>query len=368
MIEIFGPSYRYNGEILTEPEIIYVNDHHYDDDNHCFHVKTLLENSTCDPKKHLVVFDHINHDDELAEYNLLCMPIFLAAEAKEFETRNIQPNWTNKTHAFNFMINKPRVNREFLLMLIEHFKLDNYTYSLCWKKVEFTRSKMLVNASSDFYKQIISDTQVNIPEKSYTLGHEVFLNQGLQYGQIKNGENYTRLLKDAVFEPSCVSLITEPCFYERETLKTEKTIMAIYGGTLPIWVGGWAIPESMRRLGFDVFDDIIDHSYERMSDPWDRAYYAVEKNLHLLRDIELTKQFIANNQHRLQHNLDLVRRNVFMEDLVEKVNRYDFATQRVLREIARGFRFRLFADYKLLGDIIGSSKPTPPIKSTTRLG
>ena len=366
MIEIFGPSYRYNGEILTEPEIIYVNDHHYDDDNHCFHVKTLLENSTCDPKDHLVVFDHINHDDELAEYNLLCMPIFLAAEAKEFETRNIQPNWTNKHYAFNFMINKPRPNREFLLMLIKYFELDNYTYSLCWKKININRAKMLSNTNNDLYQQIISNIEVDIPEKSYAFGHEIFLDQGLRYGKVRNGENYAGLLKDALFEPSCVSLITEPSFYERETLKTEKTIMAIYGGTLPIWVGGWAIPESMRRLGFDVFDDIVDHSYERMADPWDRAYYAVEKNLHLLHDVGRTREFIQNNLPRFQHNLDLVRRNVFMEDLVKKINRYDVDTQRVLREISRGFRFRLFSDYKLLGDILGKSGP--PIEETKRLG
>jgi hypothetical protein len=365
MIEIFGPTYRYNGEILTEPEIIYVNDHHYDDDSHCFHVKTLLENSACDPHKHLVVFDHINHDDELAEYNLLCMPIFLAAEATEFESRNIKPDWSNKTRAFNFMINKPRPNREFLLMLIEHFELDNYTHSLCWKKIDINRAKMLSNTKSEQYRQIISNTQVNIAEKSYAFGHEVFLDQGLKYGQTRNGENYAGLLKHALFEPSCVSLITEPSFYERETLKTEKTIMAIYGGTLPIWVGGWAIPDSMRRLGFDVFDDIVDHSYERMEDPWDRAYYAVEKNLHLLRNIDRTREFIQNNLPRFQHNLDLIRGNVFMEDLVQKINRYDPDTQRVLREISRGFRFRLFNDYKLLGDILGNNGP--PIKETKRL-
>jgi len=250
-------------------------------------------------------------------------------------------------------------------MLIEHFELDNYTHSLCWKKVNINRDKMLSNTKSDLYQQIINNTTVNIPEKSYAFGHEVFLDQGLRYGQTRNGENYAGLLKDALFEPSCVSLITEPSFYERETLKTEKTIMAIYGGTLPIWVGGWAIPESMRRLGFDVFDDIVDHSYERMAAPWDRAYYAVEKNLDLLRDVERTRDFIQNNRSRFQHNLDLVHRNVFMEDLVKKISRYDVDTQRVLREISRGFRFRLFNDYKLLGDILGKSGP--PIEQTKRL-
>lgn len=333
MIEIFGPSYRYNNEILTNPEIIFVNDHHYDDDDHCFHVKTLLENSVCDPQQHLLVFDHMGHQDQLQAYNHVSLPIFLAASCAEFAQQKIIPNWANKTHIFNFMINKPRPNREFLLLLIEHFKLSNYSYSLCWKKLEVNRGKMMINTQSALYQTIIQNTPMNIDEKSYTFGQEVFLDYGLRYGRAKNSENYAGLLQTTVFEPSCVSLITEPSFYERETLKTEKTIMAIYGGTLPIWAGGWGIPESMRRLGFDVFDDIVDHSYEHMTDPWDRAYYAVEKNIKLLSDPDLAKDFVAANHARLQHNVDLVEQNVFLKYCSQKIDNYDQSTKSVLIKI-----------------------------------
>lgn len=352
MIEIFGPTYRYNGEILTEPEIIYVNDHHYDEDNQCFHVKTLLENSACDPCQHLVVFDHLNHEDALMGYNLLYLPIHISAEAEEFRRRNIEPQWNHKPRCFNFMINKPRINRELLLILISHFKLENYCYTLCWQDVNVNRNNLAKHTTSQFYRDIIANTELNFEYNCLLMGNERLLSRGLRYGNNKNVDNYVELLKHNVFEPSCVSLITEPCFFERETLKTEKTIMAMYGGTLPIWVGGWGIPQSLRDLGFDVFDDIIDHSYERMSDPYDRAYYAIEKNLHLLTDVMVPQNFIKNNQHRLQHNVDLLRRNVFLDHMVKKISMYDAKTQYVLKEIARGFRFRMFADYKLLGHIL----------------
>jgi hypothetical protein len=211
--------------------------------------------------------------------------------------------------------------------------LSNYSYSLCWKKLEVNRGKMMINTQSSVYRTIIQDTAMNIGEKSYTFGQEIFLDYGLRYGCAKNSENYTGLLQHTVFEPSCVSLITEPSFYERETLKTEKTIMAIYGGTLPIWVGGWGIPESMRRLGFDVFDDIIDHSYEHMTDPWDRAYYAVEKNIKLLSDPDLAKDFVAANHTRLQHNVDLVEKNAFLKYCRQKIDNYDQHTKSALIKI-----------------------------------
>ena len=356
MIEIFGPSYRYGGEILTKPEIIYVTDHHYDEEHQCFHVKTLLDNSECDPMQHLVVFDHMNHEDELSNYNTLYLPVFLSAEAKYFTDAAIQPNWSHKPYSFNFMINKSRPNRQFLLLLIKHFDLKNYSYTLCWQNVDIRRPSLARRTSNLDYKTIIYQTQIDIEPRYYTMGHEVVMERGLRYGEATNAQNYVNLLKHNVFEPSCVSLITEPCFYERETLKTEKTLMAMYGGTLPIWVGGWAIPQSLRDLGFDVFDDIIDHSYERMEDPWDRAYYAVERNLDLLRDTDKVRDFIANNHARFQHNIDLIQRNVFLEDLAAKISRYDEKTQYYLLEIARGFRFRMFADYKLLGDLWGNSK------------
>jgi len=337
MIDIFGPTYRYNYEVLTEPEIILINDHHYDDEKHCFHVKSLLDNSSCDPMQHLVVFDHIAHDDQLKHYNHISLPIFLAAESVDFAQAKIKTAWHHKPATFNFMINKPRPNREFLLSLIEHFGLTNFTYSLCWKNLKIERGNLVANTPSPLYKKIIQDTTINIVENCYTLGQEIFLDRGLRYGHVKNVENYTELLQKSVFEPSCISLITEPSFYERETLKTEKTIMAMYGGTLPIWIGGWGIPNSLRQLGFDVFDDIIDHSYEFLDDPWDRTYFAIEKNLKILQNHTQAQKFIKENHRRLQHNVDLIEQNVFLDHCKKKISCYDLPTQKTLIKILQEY-------------------------------
>jgi hypothetical protein len=95
--------------------------------------------------------------------------------------------------------------------------------------------------------------------------------------------------------------------------------MAMYGGTLPIWVGGWRIPDAMRDLGFDVFDDVIDHSYSTLPDPADRLDQALTKNIDLLRDFETVSKFIKQNIPRLQHNLELIKRNVFLNMINEKL-------------------------------------------------
>jgi hypothetical protein len=355
MIEVFGPTYRYQGEQLTTPEIVVVNDHHYNDQDHCYHVEQLLANSTCDPSQHILVMDHVNHEDELEKYHCLCLPIFVAESCEEFKNQNITVNWANKTHAFNFMINKPRPHREFLMMLIEHFDLTNYTHTLPWQSINLNKQSFKQITNNTQYQQIIDQSNVSIPMTNYHFGPETTLEHGILNGSYKNSETYQHLLQKTVFEPACVSLITEPAFYERETIHTEKTVMAIYGGTFPIWVGGWGLADWMKSLGFDVFDDIIDHSYQYMSDPLDRCYHAVKLNLELLQNFDLVHELLQKNQSRLEHNLTLLKQNVFLTDCINKVKQYPDNVQSVLYSVIPKYRgntagpYRSLPGYRLLG-------------------
>ena len=291
MLRIPGPTYRYTGERIHN-EIVYIDDHCYDEASQSFPVKQLLVNN---PGDHLLVFDHLGHDDVLAEYPHVIMPVYLAAEVEEFKRQKIQPNWSNKTHCFNFMINKPRLNRIRLLEYVEQHKLTNRLYALPWRHSDYA----------------------SIPVTDYRIGEEVVMDQGVKNRHYPNALTYQQLLQRQVFEPTCVSLITEPCYLEREIMITEKTIMAMYAGTLPVWVGGWRLPDAMRDLGFDVFDDIVDHSYSTLADPVARLDQALIKNQRLLTDFDLIRDFIAVNQQRLQHNVDLLEQNVFL-DLVHQ--------------------------------------------------
>lgn len=292
MIKIHGPTYKYKGEVLTKPEVIFIQDHHYDEQDKCFHIQKLLEASACDPKLHKLVFDHVLiHDDLLKSYNIIYYPSFMVREEHEFNQQSIKVDWNKRNCTFNFMINKPRKHREILLQLIKRFNLINYTHTLPWKHNNIN----------------------SIPVTDYKFGPEVVMDKGIRNGSFKNAETYDKLLKTTVFEPSCISLITEPVFFERESILTEKTIMSIYSGTLPIWVGGWRCADALSNFGFDVFDDIVDHSYQDLKDPSDRCYHAIERNLNLLENFDLVHEFIKNNQSRFEHNLNLLKNSVFQK-------------------------------------------------------
>ena len=286
--------YRYQGERLQEPAVIFVVDHHYDEATKTWPLQQLLENSICDPYSHTLLFDMHLHDDIFVKYNPLCIPFFCATTVNEFQKENIIPNWTNKTKTFNFMINKLRPHRVALLKLVEELNLTNYTYSLPWQENPFT----------------------SLPVTNYMIGTETQMTQGIRSGSIRNSQNYKQLLQKTVFEPSCISLITEPTFIEKESLITEKTIMSIYGGNIPIWVGGWRCADSMQRLGFDVFDDIVDHSYQTLEDPLQRVRNSITLNKKLLSNFEITTSIIK----RLQHNLDLMTSGVFEKEVEKQLH------------------------------------------------
>jgi len=90
MIDVIGSNYCYQGEQLVLPEIIIVRDHHYHEEQHGFPIKQLLENSVCDPREHVVIFDHVlQHEDVLKDYQLVSFPSFLARENTEFIQQQI---------------------------------------------------------------------------------------------------------------------------------------------------------------------------------------------------------------------------------------------------------------------------------------
>jgi hypothetical protein len=298
---IINSEYRYNGEILSKPTTIFVVDHHYDEVNGIWPLQQLLDNSKCDPYSHTLLFDMHLHDDIFVKYNPLCIPLFCATTVKEFQKENIIPNWTNKTKTFNFMINKLRPHRVALLKLVEELNLTDCTYSLPWTTNPVT----------------------SLPVTNYMIGTEIQMPQGIQSRNVtnsKNSQNYKQLLQKTVFEPSCISLITEPTYIEKEALISEKTIMSIYGGTIPIWVGGWRCADSMQRLGFDVFDDIVDHSYQTLEDPLQRVRNSITLNKKLLSNFEITTSIIK----RLQHNLDLITSGVFEKEVEKQLHETNF--------------------------------------------
>jgi hypothetical protein len=117
-------------------------------------------------------------------------------------------------------------------------------------------------------------------------------------------ENFFRDLS-TMFHSTVFSTVLEPVFWEHGSGLTEKYINAIYGGTIPV-VNGYRVYDSLGKLGFDTFSDIIDTSSQYELDPILRVWNMLEKNKNIFQQ---WKQIIsdAQVQKRIVNNLKLMQ-------------------------------------------------------------
>jgi hypothetical protein len=115
----------------------------------------------------------------------------------------------------------------------------------------------------------------------------------------ENDDNFIML--DYVYGSTAVNIVTETQFYQLTGIVTEKTFHALMAEQIPIIIGYKGIVEHCRQMGFDMFDDLVDHSYDTVPGP-ERIHAAIELN----RDLIQGKIDLAPYKQRLQRNREYV--------------------------------------------------------------
>ena len=129
-----------------------------------------------------------------------------------------------------------------------------------------------------------------------------------QYGTaaIDNAGNFENRLR-GMYRDSFVEIVSESVFAAPSFILTEKTANSFFGCNFPIILGGCGIVAHLREIGLDMFDDIVDHSYDLIANPFDRIVNAVESNRRLLLDTDHAKQSWMQCQTRFEHNVAVMR-------------------------------------------------------------
>ena len=128
------------------------------------------------------------------------------------------------------------------------------------------------------------------------------------YGATPNDNvaNFNNNLRDR-YQNVFVEIITETTFAGPSFMLTEKTLNSVYGCNFPILLSGVNAVSHLRELGFDVFDDIIDHSYDTIKNPIDRMVSAIENNNRLLTDGEYVKEKWIQSKDRFEKNVEVAK-------------------------------------------------------------
>jgi hypothetical protein len=128
-----------------------------------------------------------------------------------------------------------------------------------------------------------------------------------------NASNFVTLAN--LYQKCPVNVVIETMYYEPKGIISEKTLDAFAGIQLPIIIGHRGVVADVRRHGFDMFDDIIDHSYDTMPNET-RWKAAVDLNMHVLHNQfnynDLLPRLKKNQEYLLNGYLDLLISN-FLE-------------------------------------------------------
>ena len=84
------------------------------------------------------------------------------------------------------------------------------------------------------------------------------------YRGTSNEDNWLRLLP--LYGQHHVNIVTETQYNQQPGIITEKTIFALLAAQIPIVIGYRGIVQDCQELGFDMFTDIVDVSYDHLSD------------------------------------------------------------------------------------------------------
>jgi hypothetical protein len=149
--------------------------------------------------------------------------------------------------------------------------------------------------------------------------NEIFSKEHLYLRKKLPYKNFDCTLEDAIID-SKVSVVVETEYPNPGQLFfTEKTFRAIL---MPrpflIMASGQKTGgiEYLRSLGFDVYDDIIDHSYDLEPDPVPRMGLILNQLQKNLSGVVFDQKLRRKLHHRVQHNHDLIRK--FRRELSNK--------------------------------------------------
>ena len=154
------------------------------------------------------------------------------------------------------------------------------------------------------HRQRVADILKHWPNGILSYGDSVVLPEWAYstYRGTENDDNFIRLAN--VYGSCAVNIVTETLYDPWPGLYCEKTLLAMLAQQIPIVIGHKGIVQHLAAAGFDMFEDLVDTSYDSLSNDV-RLEQALLRN----RDLILGNVDLSPYQQRLQQ-----QRRFLLED------------------------------------------------------
>jgi hypothetical protein len=257
-------------------------------------------------------FYYVNNNSKLEEYvNTLNSKIHTYTSVALFE---MLANKLNR----NKSVFKP--NKEFLFSCHNRATRKHRIETLCFLK-KYDILKDTDWTYTDTNKNLINEIGFEYSSQYFSFVADeldFFKNVGLKYSKYEedkidllqlDGGHITNVVTPECYIESYINIITETNFYIPEIHISEKSFRAFYFMQLPIFIATDRHVEHLRKkFGFDMFDDLIDHSYDLEKNTKKRMKMVLEEIKRLNDNKELVIDFYKKNKSRFEKNLDLFQK------------------------------------------------------------
>jgi hypothetical protein len=298
--------------------IVLLHEHEFESEN-CFKLlNQIIEKKSYDANKFYMINNNSLLEDYKKKYNSKINVHSLDFLVK-INAKNLSENPCKfVTEKEGFAMSHNRTVKPHRYGLLSKLKKEGLLDSIDWSLVMGWERKRVIREVSedwDFYYNVFDEEEINqlkpfilwlqdidIKKSKYEEDHTWFDIEGNHHGI-----DWHKTFEMKTYENSYVNISTESCYLWPEIHITDKTIKPLFFYQLPIFVASYQHVKFVReRFGLDVFDDIIDHSYDNEPDNRKRFTMIFDeiKRVHSIKP-EIIK-FYKNNEERFKKNREII--------------------------------------------------------------
>jgi hypothetical protein len=258
-------------------------------------------------KKFILFTSLENLDSYLNKPNLTIIPIGgdLTNQRAEYQKLNINIDKNfDTTYTFLNLNRQHRLHRTIILSTLYGLDLEEFGIVSCMFNDQLGKNQMFIeNLNIDYISKGF--------EKLKTYNFKIHDSKNIY--PTKGNDNVFNFKNSLInyYKNTFVEIVGETSFFEKSFLLTEKTLNCFYGYNFPIVLSSKGTVEFLRKIGLDMFDDIIDHTYDNIEDPVERIYSAVTSNKKLLTDADYVKNLWIHNKERFDNNLHFLKNDLY---------------------------------------------------------
>ena len=209
----------------------------------------------------------------------------------------------NKTKFFDMLLGYGKPHRDFVYNYVKEKNLfgnNVITYHRSFS-TDLKRDNIFVfeEEGCEFYNHITYTSSVN-PVKYY--GYEMYISQ---------------VIPISIYNQTHYSLIAETNAVNQFNFFTEKTAKPIIAKRLFVAIAGKDFLKSLKELGFQTFDNVIDESYDQVANHKERWRLAMDQVAYL--NSQNFEDVYSKVKDRLEHNYQLIMNKNWLNECTQQL-------------------------------------------------